>query len=259
MHYRLNEAIKRSWEKLKLTEAEKRHFESHACTDLPKYLGMIKDACENNSTQARVVNAIHWVEPLFKLVELFVPAADAISSAYPNPSSLVLGGIKGVLSLTTRMEQYQTLTLQWLEHMGSKARVIMEYEGDLYSEELTVQGALVDVYVDIITFCARAFRITPKDKTGIKAKVKGFKMTLFRDFHSFLGEDVKSFEKHLNFLEHARSVCDSRRVRSSAEQGAETRDNLAQLVTQQQDYYNWQIDLYTKTEQDLRDRLYSPE
>lgn len=226
------------------------------CEDLPSYLEKIKLACEGNHAQSRVVNAIQWLEPFFKLAELFVTTAKPISQLYPNPTSLVLGGIAGILALTTRMEKYQTLTLQWLEHMGSKARIILEYESDLYAEEETIQKALVDVYVDIISFCARAFRITPKGDTGIKAKVKGFKMTLFRDFESFLGYEVKSFEKHLSILEHKRSLCDSRRLKYSLDQSGDHKDNLSRLVTQQQDQFREKIDLYTMTQQALRDRAY---
>lgn len=190
-------------------------------------------------------------------MELFVPAAKALSSAYPNPTSVILGGVVGILSITTRLVQYQTLTLQWLDYMGSKARIVMVYEGDLYGNEMAVQRALVDVYVDLISFCAKAFRITPKENSNIKAKVKGFKMTLFRDFQTFLGEEARRFENHLNILEHTKSVCDSTRLKAILDERAEDRDNLSRLVTQQQGFFKGQIDLYTKTEQDLRDRLYN--
>lgn len=207
-----------------------------------------------------MVNVIEWLQPFFKLGELFVGTAQAVSSIYPNPASLVVGGITGVLSLTKRLVDYQTLTLQWLEYMGSKAQIIMEYESSLYADDGAIQQALLDVYVDIISFCARAFRITPKDPTtfgAFKAKVKGFKSNVFRDFESSLGNEVKSFEQHLKNLEHLRSLCDSRRIKESRDSGADYNGSLTRLVGQQQDHFDVTMDMYMRTQQDLRDRLYA--
>jgi hypothetical protein len=206
--------MQKAWEDAcsALSEKEKILFESHACDGLQEYLHKIEAACASYRDQSTAFKVLDWFEPVFKTVELFVPAAAAAVQAYPNPGSLVLGGIVGILSITHRFKSFQKLSLQMLSRMGRKMRVLLQYDREIYQDEYPrVQAALIAVYTDIIIFCLRAFRML--DRNGqLKAKVKGMRLILFRDFESALGGLLQKFEDDLEDLESEASMCDKRRL-----------------------------------------------
>ena len=80
-----------------------------------------------------------WFEPFFKLVELFMPAAGVAVQAWPNPGSLVLGGIVGILGITSRLKSWQERTIQMLDRMSGMTKVLKEYGDDVYKGESVVK------------------------------------------------------------------------------------------------------------------------
>ena len=164
------EAWKRVYERLKLKSDEKAAFESRTADGLQAYLSKLNDACERRSEGRFSISS--WFEPLFKAVELFTPAAAVAVQAYPNPASLVLGGIVGVLQVTERYRNYQKRAMQELAKMGTKTRKLLEAEVILYKNEDSVQRALVPVYGDIIEFCLAAFRFVTETKARVIGRGK---------------------------------------------------------------------------------------
>lgn len=211
---RLTSAVIEAWKErcADLGEDERKKFESCACHGLANYLEKLEEACKNHRDGSRVFKILDWFEPIFKAVELFLPAATVAIQAYPNPGSLILGGIIGALQATSRLQDYQTFTVQLLAKMGRKAHILQEYETVVYKSDIQVQKALVNVYGDIIQFCQKAVRFATKHGKSI-ARVKGFKLVLFRNFEAHLGPLAQAFETHIEDLEDLGWLCDKKRLK----------------------------------------------
>jgi hypothetical protein len=241
-----------------LGEEELRKFESYACSGLADYLEKIEAACQRHREESYGFKVIDWFEPLFKAVELFTPAVAVAIQAYPNPGSFVLGGIVGVLQTTRRLLSYQKLTVQMLAKMGKKARILLEYETDVYKDDYPVQRALVQVYGDIIAFCQKAFRFLTENGQ-LRAKVKGLGLILFRDYESQLGKEVQDFEYHIEDLEARACVCDKRRLKELRDSQEAHHKEFGQVFADTREYFQRQDGFLVnllKREQDLRDRSY---
>ena len=193
---------------------------------------------------------------MYKAVELFTPAASVTIQAYPNPGSLVLGGIVGLLSVTNRLLSYQKLTMQMLSKMGKKARVLLEYDKDIYKDEMSVQSALINVYRDIIIFCQKAFQFLTKNGQP-RARVKGLKLIMFRDYESQLGKEVQDFENHLDDLETKATLCDKRRLKELHDNRMAHHSQIRQETREEAQRQNdFLLELWQK-DQNLRERSYS--
>ena len=205
--------MREAWERRcsSLGDEERRQFESYACNGLAEYTTRLAAACQKHRDESKIFRVFDWFEPLLKAVDLFVPAAAVAIQAYPNPSSLVLGGIVATLQTTSRLLNYQKLAIQMLSKMGKKTVVFMEYEKEIYKDDYLVQRALVEVYGDIIDFCRKAVRQV-NEKGKLQIKVKGVVLSIFRDFESHLGEEVKRFENDVEDLEYKALLCGRRRL-----------------------------------------------
>jgi hypothetical protein len=201
---------------------------------------------------------VKWFQPMFKAIDLFTPVAAVAIQAYPNPGSLVLGGIVGVLNLASRFISYQKLTVQMLAKMGKKAEILLEYERDLYKDDNRVQSALVDVYGDILAFCAKAFRFFTA-KGELLARIKGVRLTLFKDFEFQLGEEVDSFNNHMDDLEHRASLCDKRRLSELLENQTALHREFRQAAADAKKDFQRLTDIDVKlwkVNQNISERLY---
>jgi hypothetical protein len=250
--------VKEAWKSRcsSLGEEEWKKFESYACSSLADYLEKLEAACQRHREESYGFKIVEWFEPIFKAVELFTPAAAVAIQAYPNPGSLVLGGIVGVLQTTNRLLSYQKLTVQMLAKMGRKARKLLEYEKDVYKDDYPVQRALVQVYGDIIVFCQKAFRFLTENGQ-VRAKVKGLGLILIRDYESQLGKEVQDFEDNIEYLEEKACLCDKRRLKELRESQEAHHKEIGQLVADNQEYFQRHDSLLVnllKREQDLRER-----
>jgi hypothetical protein len=213
-----------------LKENEKKSFETLAltCNGLDEYVAKLQASCQEHQDGSVLFRVLDWFEPIFKVVELFMPVAATSIQAYPNPGSLVLGGIMAVVQTTGRVIRYQKLTLQMLTKMSIKAQVFSEYDKakDLYREDTEVQIALVKVYGDIIRFCSKAVRHITNENGELKAKVKRLVLSLITDFESRLGEEVDSFQIHVEQLQERALLCDKKRLKRIADNQEAQRQEL---------------------------------
>jgi hypothetical protein len=206
--------VQESWATLfsSLSEKEKAKFSSYACNSLDDYLEKLKEACQREGERSYFLKVLEWFEPMFKTVELVLPAVSVGIQAYPNPGSLVLGGIVGVLDITRRLLRYQSLSLQMLAEMGRKVKILLEYERDVYKDDAQVQKTTLKAYGAIIAFCSKAFRFLTSEDGHLRARVKGFSLMIIKDFESQLGKEVQNFETHMEELEDRVRLCDRRRL-----------------------------------------------
>jgi hypothetical protein len=251
----VREAWKARSASLGLDEREK--FESYACDGLAEYLEKLEAACQKHRDESHAFKVIDWFEPIFKAVELFMPAAKMVAQAYPNPGSLVLGGIVGVINITGRFRDYQKLTMQMLARMGRKARILMEYENDVYKTEYRVQCALIDVYGDILSFCQKALRFATENGK-LLARVKGFRLLMFRDYESQLGKEVQDFENHIEDLEALACLCDKKRLQELHDSLGAHHETIGQVVAENREHFQRRDDIIVqlwKRDQELIQRL----
>jgi hypothetical protein len=192
-------------------------FGLHACKDLPAYVKKIEDAFQNYKDQSYTLGILEWFEPLFSVIELFMPAARVSVQGYPNPGSLVLGGIIAVLSITSRLSDYQKRTIQMLAKMGRKAGIFMEYDKDVYKGEDAFQEALFTVYDDILSFLENAVQYLTEGGR-IRDTVKRLKLSVIGGFESHLGKYVHDFEDHIDDVQDRALLCDKRRLKKLAEE-----------------------------------------
>lgn len=261
----LGEQVNRAWTErcssLGLTPEEIEKFESNAasCKNLPDYLALVEAACKRNKENSHVQKAIDWLEPINNALELFTPAAAVAIQAYPNPGSLVLGGIVGILQTTKRLVSWQKLALKNLSRMGRKARLLFEYETDIYKDNDRLQAGLVKVYGHILAFCQKGFRLMKK-KGKLLAKVEGLACALIRDFESSLGDIVEQFEQDLEDLEDNACLCDRRWLKALHDSHQEHQKDLSQFASearqqfQQSDARNEDMFKLWKRNQDHLDR-----
>lgn len=228
-------ALAKAWKERfpELSDDERQRFEALTCNGLDAYLQTLKAACEEHAEQNVVNRALDWFGPIFRAVELFQPIIGVVAGAHPG-GNLALGGVMSILQTTKGFEQYQSCTLQMLARMGRKASVISEYGADLYKDNDQLQVLLVQVIGDILTFCYKSCRIIDA-KGGLKAKIRGLKLVIFRDFQSQLGKEVEVFEGHMEQLDSLAAVCDKKRLKKILDNLESQRESFdkAQTATRQ--------------------------
>jgi len=257
----LTNAVKEAWKTYSstLTQDERKTFESYACDGFNSYMRKLEDACREHRDKSRAFKILDWFDPIFKAVELFLPAAKIAVQAYPNPGSLVLGGIVGVVQITNRFKNFQKLAMQNLARMGRKARILQEYETTVYKSDFWVQAALIQVYGDMMAFCLKAFRLVSKNKKKM-ARVKGFRLLLIRDFEAQFGKEVEDFENHLEALEAHACLCDKKRLQELHNNLSEHNRAIGQVVAGNEEQRERIDELVTqlwKRDQELQRRAYA--
>lgn len=187
---------------------------------------MLNVACENHQNARRKI--AQWFEPFFRSVDSFVPAATVAVQAWPNPGSLVLGGIVGVVQITKQYTDYQRRTLQTLARMGSKAEMLLDYETSVYRSSIAVQKALIEVHGSIIAFCVKAFRFVKSGRT----RIRGMSLAMFRSYESRFGEIEQKFEAHLETLQDRAASVDRERL-LDVHQSRDTQHKLMKQTLEQ--------------------------
>jgi len=212
--YRLTDGVMEAWKArcAKLGQEERQKFESGSCRGLAEYLAELARVCQEHRDESRAFQFVDWFEPLYTAVELFMPAAKVFIQADPSPGSLVLGGIVAALQATQRLREYHKLTVQMLARMGRKAHILQAYETVVYKTDDLIQKALVEVYGDILDFCQNAVKLVSKNRKTI-IKVKGYMMSVFKDFDAQLGSFVQAFDTHIDELEALGRLRDKKRLK----------------------------------------------
>lgn len=257
-HCSLGEKVKEAWEKRcsHLTDDEKLKFTSFAAEDITSYTTKLAEACQQHKSDSKPNQALEWFEPLFHAVGLLVPVTSAAVQAYPNPGSLVLGGVILVLDATKRVADYQKLTIQMLQKMSKKAEIVSAYQREVYKDDYLVQMALVHLCGCMLDFCSKAVRQFEK-KGKLQAKVKGVVLSIFRDFNHHLGEEVNKFNQAAEELCEKALLCDKRRLQmlqkiQEAHQ-QESRDASSDNVQRLIDIQAMQVKLWER-QKELEDR-----
>lgn len=167
--------------------------------------------------------------------------------AWPNPGSLVLGGIVGIIHVTRQYTDYQKRTLQLLKRMCGKAELLLEFESSVYRNNLGVQKAVIEVYGSILAFCVRAFRFVTKERTRIRGKG----LAIFRSYELRFGDIEQSFEDRLERVQGQAANVDRQRLADMHR----SRDNQQKMMIQAFDQIGELRADMAKRDDDMSQRL----
>lgn len=143
---------------------------------------------------------------------MYMPVASAASQADPYPSSLVVGGIIGLLQISDNFDSYQKLIMKWLSKLSAKAALLLEFDICIYQYDEKVQDALVLIYGDILDFCQKALKLYVDEEGRRRSGFIVFGKSLIERFSDTFGEIVDSFDGHLDSYKARAKLCDSRRL-----------------------------------------------
>ena len=141
-----------------------------------------------------------------------MPVASAASQADPYPSSLVIGGIIGLLQISDNFDSYQKLIMKWLSKLSAKAALLMEFDICIYQYDDEIQDALVLIYGDILDFCQKALRLYVDEEGKRRSGFIVFGKSLIERFSDTFGEIVDNFDVHLDNYKARAELCNSRRL-----------------------------------------------
>lgn len=225
-------AIQAAWRQHidRLDPTERDTFQKYSHADLDSYLKDIQNACHNQRKTSRLFRIAEWFEPLFTALSMYMPAIATASQAYPNPSSLVLGGVTCILQMSTGFLHYQERMVQVLSKMGRKAHILSQYDQLIYRKDLDVQMALINVYSNVLAFCSKALKLLVNSKGELRGGLKIFNLSLWRPFNSQFGHIVGEFEHSLEDVGDKALLCDRKRAQISHALQVESRVQQQQNV-----------------------------
>ena len=141
-----------------------------------------------------------------------MPAAAAGAQANPYPSSIVIGGVLGLLQISDGYEAYQQELADWLAKLAETAEALSEYDLCIYNYDPGVQEALVWIYGDILDFCQDALRLYEKRNGARKTGVRILGHSTVEKFPDRFGHLVARLNRHMDLYRERASRCDSQLI-----------------------------------------------
>ena len=194
----------------KLSKAEREMFLEHRAGDLSQYVSDVKQICRQQGQQSRAVKVARLMKPLFETTNMYAPIAQTMVQADPTSSALILGGITCVMSVSARFLDYQEKIVRMLSEMGEKLEILFEYGSDIYQNNVQVQGALMEVFGDVLQFCSEAWSMFRHKNGEPRSSVKTFITSLAKPFEAAFGDIIYKFNKDLRAFEDKALVSDRR-------------------------------------------------
>ncbi|KAK7999276.1 hypothetical protein PG990_011876 [Apiospora arundinis] len=166
--------------------------------DLQKYVDSVGDLISDKVQKSQTLRLGRWIAPLVQLVDMSRPFADALNSIYP-PAGMILGGVSYVLSMSKRFVDYQEAVLAFLVKACKNLSIINRYKEEFQTEEM--QLALIDVYGDIMQFCARASKPFFDSKGKSRTTAVSFFKSQIKSYETEFGDLEKNLSTHLEVFD----------------------------------------------------------
>ncbi|KAK7983177.1 hypothetical protein PG989_010579 [Apiospora arundinis] len=166
--------------------------------DLQKYVDSVGDLISDKVQKSQTLRLGRWIAPLVQLVDMSRPFADALNSIYP-PAGMILGGVSYVLSMSKRFVDYQEAVLAFLVKACKNLSIINRYKEEFQTEEM--QLALIDVYGDIMQFCARASKPFFDSKGKSRTTAVSFFKAQIKSYEAEFGDLEKNLSTHLEVFD----------------------------------------------------------
>lgn len=194
----------------RLDQKKLQRFKQHQETSLEAYVEKLKATFKKQQEKSWSQKVANIVEPLFRVVRIYTPAALTAVQSSPFPASVVLGGIVCIMQVSSGYLIYQDKIGEKLERMGRKAHIITQLAGSIYQNDDEIQKALVDVYIDILDFCYETLKLIVDNEGEPRNRLKLFGTSLVKTFESTLGPIVKKFEDDLEDFKDKAEVSSKR-------------------------------------------------
>ncbi|KAI8264960.1 Ankyrin-1 [Colletotrichum sp. SAR11_239] len=183
--------------------------------DYDNYVSELKSAIHQAASDSKVSRFSQKMKPIHQLASSIAPIMSSASQLNPMPASLVLGGITCILSLTTRMDDFQSKLLETLEWMGDEVNLVNQYRKEnIFDEDPSVKTCEINLAADILKFCVKVTELFYDElgarKNSMVLALKG----LCKDFDARFGDVKTDFKLHLAALEKRRDLISARRMKS---------------------------------------------
>jgi len=209
---------------VKASPAERHRFLQYKALDLQQYVLAVERSVENHGKNSWALRVAHRLNPLFETMNRYAPIAQTMIQADPTSSSLILGGITCIMSISKSFADYQEKMGKMLSEMLEKLDILTKYGENIYKKNEQMQRALMNVYGDILDFCVQASRLFLDDKGKPRNSFRTFVTSLAKPFESkFSGvlskfdKHIKDFEENAMYVDRERQEVDRRRMDSDRE------------------------------------------
>lgn len=199
----------------KLSPVEREIFEKQGKGDLNFYTATIERFCEKQNKESRGLKIANFFRPWFRIANQYAPIAQTMIQADPTSSALVLGGITCIMSISERYSQFPEKISEMLASMGEKIGLLNEYGSEIYMNNDAVQGAIVEIFGDILQFCRLALEFFRKRDGKERASGFAFGKALVSSFQDHFGPIIKKYEADLQMFEEKVKLCERRHDRNS--------------------------------------------
>ncbi|KAH8655366.1 ankyrin repeat-containing domain protein, partial [Xylariales sp. PMI_506] len=169
--------------------------------ELQKYASALDMVIVDKIKTSKTLRVQKWIEPLVEIVNICKPLADSLQEVYP-PAGLILGGIFFIMSMSKKAVEYQEAVVRFLTTILKNLRV-MEKCKDIFPSTPELQLALIDVYGDILKFCAKASAPFIDNKGKPKSSISLLLRSQIKTFENEFGELSKSLTMHLEVFDRA--------------------------------------------------------
>ncbi|KAF5524640.1 Vegetative incompatibility protein HET-E-1 [Colletotrichum aenigma] len=182
------------------------------------YEGFVTDLAKtikDTSNLSKVSRLSRKMKPIYQLSNSIAPIVTSASQFTPMPASLVLGGITCILSLSTRVDDFQSKLLETLEWMADEVDLINDYRHErIFDGDVAVEACEINLAADILKFCIEVTKLFYDDSGRQKSSLVFALKGLCKDFEVRFGDIKTDFKLHLTSLEKRRNLVNARKLRS---------------------------------------------
>lgn len=198
-----------AWKKhvASLTPLEKKLFKDYEQGSLTQYTARIENLCKSQGQASKGMKIAKFVRPWYKVMNRYAPVAETIMQADPTSSAILLGGITCILSISDTYGSFPEKIIETLASMGDKIDLLTKYGEDVYQDNEFVQGAIVEVFADVLQFNKRALPLLLHDDGRRKSTARMFFKSITSSFQGHFGDIVDKFENDLLKFEEQAKLC----------------------------------------------------
>lgn len=236
----------------KLDPKDRDFFLKHATGSVQSYSKLVQEKCTLHQEQSHVSKINRVLRPFCKTLGLYMPVAAAASQADPYPSSLVIGGLVGLLQISENFDSFEQQILVWLSKLSAKVDLLEEFDVCIYQYDQKIQDLLVLIYGDILDFCQKALRLYVREDGERRRKGAVVLKSLIGRFEDSFGDIVTRFEMHMELYKERANRCDSKLLmrtfwtvcRSGIQRFENHREVMSALAAVTDEVSNKQLNIY---------------
>jgi hypothetical protein len=170
-----------------------------------------QNAAQTQADRSRAKVVFEKLEPVLRLVGRYSDDAKFVSQFAPAPTSLVVDGIKSVITIPGMFLKYQKKVSDRLVLMGKRFAVLDQRYDNLYQEDEALQEVLIRIHIGIIKFCLEAAKVLYDSngnirrtaKLGAKSVIQSFEDSELGSLANQFDQDIIDFEETFKGIERS--------------------------------------------------------